>query len=360
MHIALLFSALALIGSFFLPLSAWAYRDYLTAEQKAQLEKIQTILVETIALTDKGSVDPAALTEVAARRMGELGYTIVPEASKPHDATLKLKCEQRKTWEGTTPAGGDADLPDAPSRLWKGPACQLNYLLGETKIKWQKEVRTDFEDAAAAALAANAGDPGAYAMSKLREKLEQYDFPILLAAEWGHPDRLLKRLDAADTSQVRKIKIISLLGEMQADEALPQLKAALKDKNLSKEAAVALGGLGKDGIPILVDILKHSKQPELQAAAAKGLGDVGNTHNDSSVVPPLLEMLDAPGIDITVQTEVAWALGRVPDRRSVQPLFDLDKKLQKIRNDPPDPKIKKLKEAVFWSIKQVYTEDQYS
>ena len=118
--------------------------------------------------------------------------------------------------------------------------------------------------------------------------------------------------------------------------------------------------MGKEGIPILIDILKHSKQPELQAAAAKGLGDVGNTHNDSSVVPPLLEMLDAPGIDITVQTEIAWALGRVPDRRSVQPLFDLDKKLQKIRKDPPDPQIKKLKEAVFWSIKQVYTEDQYS
>jgi hypothetical protein len=71
-------------------------------------------------------------------------------------------------------------------------------------------------------------------------------------------------------------------------------------------------------------------------------------------------MLDAPGVDITVQTEVAWALGRVPDRRSVKPLFELDKKLQKIRNDPPDPKIKKLKEAVFWAIKQVYTEDQYS
>jgi HEAT repeat protein len=360
MHVARLFSILALIVPALLPLPAWAYRDYLTAEQKAQLEKIQTVLVEAIALTDKGTADAAPLTEVAARRMGELGYTIVGEANKPHDATFKIKCEQRKTWEGTTAAGGDADLPDAPSRLWKGPACQLTYLLGETKIKWQKEVRTDFEDAAAAALSANAGDPGAYAMSKLREKLEQYDFPVLLAAEWGHPDRLLKRLDAADTSQVRKIKIISLLGEMQADEALPQLKAALKDKNLSKEAAVALGSMGKEGIPILVDILKHSKQVDLQAAAAKGLGDLGNTHNDSSVVPPLLEMLDAPGIDITVQTEVAWALGRVPDRRSVKPLFDLDKKLQKIRNDPPDPQIKKLKEAVFWSIKQVYTEDQYS
>ena len=174
-------------------------------------------------------------------------------------------------------------------------------------------------------------------MSQLRAKLEQYDFPVLLAAEWGHPDRLLKLLDASDTPQVRKIKIISLLGEMQADEALPQLKAALKDKNLSKEAAVALGSMGKDGIPILVDILKHSRQPELQAAAAKGLGDLGNIHNDSSVVPPLLEMLDAPGVDIAVQTEVAWALGRVPDRRSVKPLFDLDKKLQKNPEGPARP-----------------------
>ena len=360
MHVGLLLSTLALVLPAFFAHPAWSYRDYLTAEQKAQLDKIQTILVEAIALTDKGAVDASPIAEVVARRMGEIGYTVVRDAGKPHDATFKVKCEQRKTWEGTTAAGGDADLPDAPSRLWKGPACQLSYLLGEMKIKWQKEVRTDFEDAAGAALSAGAGDPATYAMSKLRERLEQYDFPVLLAAEWGHPERLLKLLDAAETPQVRKIKIIVLLGEMQADEALPKLKAALKDKNLSKDAAVALGSMGKEGIPILVDILKHSKQVELQAAAAKGLGDLGNTHNESSVVPPLLEMLDAPGVDITVQTEVAWALGRVPDRRSVKPLFDLDKKLQKIRQDPPDPLIKKLKEAVFWSIKQVYTEDQYS
>ena len=343
-----------------LPGPVWAYRDYFTVEQKAQLAKIQTVLVDAIALTDKGAIDAKPITEVTSRRLQELGYTIVQDRAKPHDVLFKVKCEQRKTWEGTTTAGGDADLPDAPSRLWKGPACQLNYLLGTMKINWQKEVRTDFEDAVAAAQTAKAADAGVYAMERLKERLEQYDFPVIVTAEWGQPDRLLKLLDKPDTSQLRKLKIISLLGEMEADEALPKLKEALKDKELSKQAAVALGNMGKEGIPILVDILKHSRQPELQAAAAKGLGDLGNVHNDSSVIPPLLEMLDAPGIDITVQTEVAWALGRVPDRRSVKPLFDLDKKLQKIRNDPPDPQIKKLKEAVFWSIKQVYTEDQYS
>jgi hypothetical protein len=350
-----LFSILALLAG-----PSWAYRDYFTVEQKAQLAKIQTVAVDAIALTDKGATDAKPIAEVTARRLQELGYAIVSDRAKPHDVLFKVKCEQHKTWEGTTTAGGDADLPDAPSRLWKGPACQLNYVLGTMKINWQKEVRTDFEDAVAAAQAAKAADAGAYAMERLKERLEQYDFPVIVTAEWGQPDRLLKLLDKSDTSQLRKLKIISLLGEMEADEALPKLKEALKDKELSKQAAVALGNMGKEGIPILADILKHSKQPELQAAAAKGLGDLGNIHNDSSVIPPLLEMLDAPGVDITVQTEVAWALGRVPDRRSVKPLFELDKKLQKIRNDPPDPKIKKLKEAVFWSIKQVYTEDQYS
>jgi HEAT repeat protein/PBS lyase HEAT-like repeat-containing protein len=340
--------------------SALAYRDYFSPEQKAELAKIQTVKLDVIALTDKGSTDPTAIGDVVSRRMSELGYVVTREASKPADVVFKVKCEQRKTWEGTTAAGGDADLPDAPSRLWKGPACQLTYLLGGMKIKWQKEVRTDFEDAAEAALKASAGEAGPFVMTQLKDKLEQYDFPVLITAEWGQPDRLLKLLDSSGTSQLRKLQIISVLGQMEADEALPRLREALQDKDLSKQAAVALGNMGKEGIPILVDILKHSKQPQLQAAAAKGLGDLGNTHNDSSVVPPLLDMLDAPGIDITVQTEVAWALGRVPDRRSVKPLFDLDKKLQKIRKDPPDPLIKKLKEAVFWSIKQVYTEDQYS
>lgn len=342
------------------PSSSPAYRDSFTAEQKAQLEKIQTVRVEVLMLSDKGPIEAAPIAELVAQRLSELGYQTVGDASKPNDVFFKVKCEQRKTWEGTTTAGGDADLPDAPSRLWKGPACQLTYVLGDMKIKWQKEVRASFEDSVSAAQATNAGDPAVFAMANLKEKLNQYDFPVLLAAEWGQLDRLLKLLDAPDTPQIRKLKIISLLGDMQADEALPKLKAALKDKDLSKQAAVALGNMGKEGIPVLVDILKHSKQPELQAAAAKGLGDLGNTHNDSSVVLPLLEMLDAPGVDITVQTEIAWALGRVPDRRSVQPLFELDKKLQKIRQDPVDPKMKKLKEAVFWAIKQVYTEDQYS
>ncbi|MDO8357822.1 MAG: HEAT repeat domain-containing protein [Nitrospirota bacterium] len=342
-----------------LPSPSWAYRDYFTADQKAQLAKVQTVLVDAMALTEKGAVDAGPIVEIASRRLGELGYTIVQDRTKPHDAVFKVKCEQRKTWEGTTAAGGDADLPDAPSRLWKGPACQLTYLLGDMKVKWQREVRTDFDDAVTAAQSAQAEEPGAYAIKKLTDGLEKYEFPLLLTAEWGQPDRLLKLLDSAETNQARKVKIISLLGEMQADEALPRLKQALQDRDLAKQALAAMGNLGREGIPLLVEIMNTSTDLEVQAAAAKGLGQLGGLHGDASVVPPLLARLKDSKTDWSVLTEVAWSLGKIPDKRSIQPLYDLDKKLQAMR-DPDNMQLKKLKEAVFWSIKQCDTWDQFS
>ncbi len=312
------------------------------------------MLVETIAITDKGTVPSENLTETVTRRLEEVGYKVVTNPAQPHDVVLRVKCEQRKTWEGTTTSGGDADLPDAPSRIWKGPACQFNYLLGGTKIKWQREVRTDFPDAAEAAQAAQAPDPGVYALAKLSERLQQYDSPIVLAAEWGHGDRLLKLLDAPGTDNMRKLKIISLLGDMMNDEALPKLKEALQDKNLAQQAAVALGNIGKESIPVLIDMLKTSKDPALQIAAAKGLGQVGALHGDPAIIPPLLDMLFKPDIDMAVRTEVVWAIGKMPDKRAVDPLHKLDRELQAVRTE--DPAFKKLKEAAFWSLKMTDTE----
>ena len=57
--------------------SASAYREYFTPEQKAQLEKIRTVLVDVITITDKGGVDAGALTDVVAQRLNELGYAVV-------------------------------------------------------------------------------------------------------------------------------------------------------------------------------------------------------------------------------------------------------------------------------------------
>ena len=69
--------------------------------------------------------------------------------------------------------------------------------------------------------------------------------------------------------------------------------------------------------------------------------------------------LKDPKTDWSVLTEVAWALGKIPDKRSIQPLYDLDKKLETLR-DPENVPLKQFNEAVFGAIKQRDTWDQFS
>jgi HEAT repeat protein len=50
------------------------------------------------------------------------------------------------------------------------------------------------------------------------------------------------------------------------------------------------------------------------------------------MVLPLLAKLQNSEADWTILAEVACALGKIPDKRSIQPLYDLDRKLQAIRD----------------------------
>jgi len=340
-----------------------ARRDTLTASQKDRLAKIQHVLVEVIAITDQGPAGSGPLVDTIVRRMQVLGYTVVTDPTQPHDVVLRVKCEQHKTWEGTASSGGDADVPDSPSRVWKGPACQLLYLLDGKKLGWHKEVRTAFQDARQAATEAHVDNPAAFVISQLRERLEEYHFPILLAAEWGQVDRLLKRLDEPAVSPALKARIITQLGEMFATEAVPRLLIALKDPDvtIAKVAAQALGNIGqKDSISALVSVLQSGK-PELQAAAAKGLGQVGALHGDFSIIPSLLEALKSD--NLAVKTEAAWALGKLPDKRSYEPIYAQYRTVQTSGIDGQGKnaeQVQKLKEALNWSLKQVDTFDQFN
>lgn len=342
--------ALLLLGD-----ASWARRDTLTVEQKKQLERIDRVLIDVLALSDKGAVDAGPLAEVVARRMKEFGYTPVADPAQPHDVELKIKCEQRKTWEGTTTMGSDADLPDSPSRVWKGPACQLAYVLNGKKVAWRKEVRTEFDDSQAAAVLAQAGDPTTYAMTKLKARLEDYDFPALITAEWGQEERLFRLYDDPNTPTVRKVKLVSLFGEIFSAKAVPRLLAGLNgtDPDIAKASALALGNIGqKDTIPILIKMMKTGP-PELRPTAAKALGIVGALHGDFSIVDPMLEALTTD--DVAVKTEAAWALGKLPDKRAQEPLVTIQKSLYRTHENDADPNLVKLKEAVNWSIKQIDT-----
>ncbi|HVG02593.1 MAG TPA: HEAT repeat domain-containing protein, partial [Nitrospira sp.] len=72
--------------------ASWARREALTNEQKTQMERIDRVLIDVLALSDQGPVDARPLVEVVAHRMKEFGYAPVTDPAQPHDVDLKIKC----------------------------------------------------------------------------------------------------------------------------------------------------------------------------------------------------------------------------------------------------------------------------
>ena len=331
----------------------------LTPEQKTQLENAQTVLVEVLALTEKGSYDPSPLAATVKARLEDMGYTVTTDRSQPHDVAVKVKCEEAKTSTRISSSGGDVDLADAPNRLWKGPACLLTYFLQQNNFQWKKEVRTTFPDARQAAQQAQVDDAGAYAMDQLNLRLSEYDFPVLLAAEWGQIDRLLKLLDNPNTPKLRKVKILSVLSDVHAEEALPQLTKLLESTDLQQETINALSGAGGHSIPLLIDLFQTSRQSSIRAEAAKALGDIAAKTGDPRPIPPLVQYVSSllpqlktsENIDFPVLTEVVWAIGKQRWEGSLKPMRELQQKIWVIFDNSKE--MAELREATSWTYKQI-------
>ncbi|MGB0911733.1 MAG: HEAT repeat domain-containing protein [Nitrospirales bacterium] len=339
--------------------SGEARRTHLTPAQQEQLKKVQSVYIHILALTEKGPYDTPGFSKIITSRIEDLGYTVVLDRAQAHDVQLKVKCEERKTWAGTTAAGGDAELADAPLRLWKGPACLFSYHLGNRDLGWYKEIRTTFEDTRQAAQDAQVKNPGTYAMTQLQERLKEYDFPVLLTAEWGQIDRLLSLLEKPHTHKLRKLKILSVLSELNAQQALPQLTEFLQDKDLQQEAITALTGVGQDSIPLLIDLFQHSTQPAIQAGAAKALGTIAAASGDPRTIPPLVayltpvvaNMKTSEDINFPVITEVIWAIGKLRDDQSIEPMKEFQEKIWLIYDN--SQAMTDLREATNWAYKQL-------
>lgn len=358
------FSLLWALLLMFLTSDGLARRTYFTPEQKAQLEKIQTVWVNVLALTERGSIPGDAIQAIVQQRLEDIGYKVVISRDAPSDVMLSVKCEERKKWGGTTRSGGDADHIDAPARLWKGPACIFSYFLEGRDLGWYREARTDFEDPLEAAQAANAEKSGPFAIQKLAERLQEFDFPVMVAAEWGHDARLLKLLKDPQTTNKRKLKILSLLPQVGSDEAIPILKSMMDDKELAEEAIVALSASGSDAIPLLTEIFQTNSNPAIRAAAAKGLGEVGSHTGDPTITPPLLEYLKenlktmktSADINFPILTEVVWSLGKLRNERSIPPMRELEKKVWLIYDTSKE--MEELREATNWTVKQIDMDGQ--
>ncbi len=341
-----------------------ARRTHFTTEQKAQLQDIQTVWTKVLVLTERGKGDSQGIQDIVKERMAELDYQVVTSREEPSDVMLMVKCEERKKWSGTTRSGGDADHADAPARLWKGPACLFTYLLNGRDLGWQKEARTKFDDPVSAAKAANASNPGSYAIEQLAQRLETFDFPVMIAAEWGHDTRLFKLLNDPNTSKARKLKILSLLPEMQSHEALPYLKEFIHDKELAEPAIIALASSGSDAIPLLTDVFHTSTDSNIRAAAAKGLGEIGSHTGDPTITPPILNYLvenlkhmkTSSDIDFPVLTEVVWSLGKLRNEKTIPPIRELEKKVWLIYDTSKE--MEELREATNWTVKMVDMDGQ--
>lgn len=337
---------------------ASGHREVFTPEEKQRLKSAERIHLETLALTARGSDDAAGIAATAAARLEALGYTVTTSAGEPHDVTVKIKCEERKTWEGTVTSGGDADQPDAAARLWKGPACQITYRLESRLADWRHEVRGAAPNPGAAATdhAPAAGS----ALANLTARLSDDPFPFLLAGAWRQPARLLAALDKSVLTTAQRSIIITLLGNMFAVEAIPALSHALdeQDPAIVHSAAVALGSIGDEAcIPVLLSQLQQDNA-DRRLAAVKGLGRLAPLHPNSPIVPSLLAQL--PTEPVPTQTEIVRALGKTTDRRILEPLRALNRSVQERARSDSSPDLQELKRALGQSLDQfdgVHTEE---
>lgn len=339
---------------------ASARRVILNAQQKDRLERAENVFVSALALTEKGLVDATGIRKAAAEQLSSIGFSVTSVKTDAHDVTLNVKCEERKTWKGVKKADGNVDRPGAPSRVWKGPACQLTYFLDDRKGPWQYEVRTTFENAWEAARAAGAKDSGQFALRQLSQRIRNSSFTLDLAAEWHQAHRLSFLLTDSETDTATKLNVLSLAGRVPGDVMLHALQTVMTQPDLSLPATVALGYMGEPAVATLMRVLSDAAAAvDMKAAAAEALGEIGSQSGNAHVVPPLLAMMQSSEIHLQVQTEIVKTLGRIPDQRSVEPLQQLGLKAWTSRSN--DPHMQRLREAVDWSLWQInpsaHTED---
>ena len=315
-------------------------------EHVPALVDAETILVDVQARTNSGSADPAPLTAILARRFSDIGLSVVTDSSQAHDVVVKVICREPTPAMSTPKSPGGAMAP-APAGVSHGPPCLIRYVYQGRSMEWQRVERVIFTLGVEAVRKVASEASNSAPMQTFALFLERYDYPVLLAAEWGQTRRLRSLLEGRGTALPRKRAIISLLGEIRAEDAVRCLLEALEDRALVAPAALALGNFGKNVRSPLVMLLTTSLRSDVQAAAASSLGRIGATTGDWSLVPLFIEMLKRPDLDIAVQIELVLALGKNPDRRALPILEQLYDRVWSVRSD--NPQMEELGKAIDWS-----------
>jgi HEAT repeat protein len=328
------------------PLPGWAQQQ--NGEHPAHpLASVNTLLVEIVALSERGLENSSAITKTITDKLSEAGFTVVSSPDQPHEAVIRVKCEERQTWTGPSKYRSISPVPT--SRLWKGPACHISYRYQDSSPQWKWDVRTSFEDIGAAAEAQGASNTGTFALNALNTELQQDDFPLFILAEWEQTDRLLMLLQKSQGNSERQITILQLLGTISSDKAFNALQDALSHPPLIPTALLALGQQGETAIPILITFLETTLNSEHRLTAIQALGAIATYSKDPMLFTQFIQLLDSE--DPKVQTEAVKGLGNLGDRRAIQPLEKLN--LQAWTNPSSSPDMRALREMLSSSLWQL-------
>lgn len=320
-----------------------------TNHSAVPLEQVQHVLIETLALTEKGLQDSATLQQVVSERLAQVGFTPVSDANTPHDITVRVKCEEQKTSTRPSKHRKSSHPSAAASRLWKGPACHISYHQHGQPALWSWEVRTPFEDPREAAKAAGATNAGLYALQELQAQLAQDEFPLYLAAEWRQTDRLIHLFQQATDQLDRRRLILQLLGPLNSPATLSTIEAATQDPALALTAITALGEQGEVAIPPLTNILDTAGSPESQLAALQALGEIATHSTTPALYDLFIQQLQSQ--DPRMQSIAVRALGSLGDLRAITPIEALN--IQAWSNPSTNADMQALREALNWSLYQL-------
>ncbi|MGD9852879.1 MAG: hypothetical protein AB7T38_16630 [Nitrospirales bacterium] len=335
------------------PSDGMARRVHLSSEQASQLAHIRIILLTSSVMTERGPIQSEALNTLIAKRFQELGFSVVSDSTVSHDVEFRVFCEERKRNMGTTPAGGDAELEEAPDRLWQGPACRFRYHLNGADLGWLTEVRAPSSDEKSEIRESRELFEQSAVFAALLQEVARSEFPLLVMADWGHTSRLASLLLDPQTQPAQQQVIVQQLAGFSTSAFLPVLLTLIQRPHFPVEAVEALASAGEEGLPHLVTLFQDRKQlPSIQASAARGIGRIYGTTGNWAAFEPMLEYLaeavdtisSPDDIEFPVLTAVVWSLSQSRSDRVLRLLHLLQAKIW-VYHDPSE-NMQDLREAV--------------
>jgi hypothetical protein len=157
-------------------------------------------------------MQPAAIVETLRPRLETLGYRVaLAPTHSPDGLWVQVDCQDLP--KKIDPRSSRASQQATGKNQRLVPPCQLAYGYQHEVIPWKNVDRLIYSESVSTMQKIAQRSRPLQPQECVEQFFSMYDFPVLLAAEWGHGDRLLQVLNRPDTPVSRQRLILTLLGE---------------------------------------------------------------------------------------------------------------------------------------------------